>query len=104
MYEKKPWLRFYGATPATLSYPELSMYGAYHNRASSVPSARRVCAVSRGLAAEGLHKGDRVLVCMPNVPQAVIVFYALNRLGAIPAMIHPLSAPSEIRAYATQTS
>jgi long-chain acyl-CoA synthetase len=120
MYETKPWLRFYGATPATLSYPELSLYGAYHRMASTVPSVaalvfmgrrmthaeldRRICAVSRGLAALGLRRGDRVLVCMPNVPQAVIVFYALNRLGAVPAMIHPLSAPSEIRAYAAQTS
>ena len=41
---------------------------------------------------------------MPNIPQAVIVFYALNRLGAVPAMIHPLSAPAEIRAYAPQTA
>jgi long-chain acyl-CoA synthetase len=120
MYEKKPWLRFYGAAPATLSYPELSMYGAYHRMASTVPDVtalvfmgqrmthaeldRRICAISRGLAAEGLRKGDHVLVCMPNIPQAVIAFYALNRLGAVPAMIHPLSAPAEIRAYALQTS
>ena len=120
MYETKPWLRFYGSIPATLSYPDLSMYGAYHRMASSVPTVtalvfmgrrmthadldRRICGISRGLAAEGLRAGDHVLVCMPNIPQAVIVFYALNRLGAIPAMIHPLSAPAEIRAYARQTS
>ena len=120
MYEKKPWLRFYGATPATLSYPELSMYGAYHRAALESPAVdalvfmgrrmtheeldRRICAISRGLAAEGLRAGDHVLVCLPNIPQAVIAFYALNRLGAVPAMIHPLSAPAEIRAYAVQTS
>jgi long-chain acyl-CoA synthetase len=120
MYETKPWLRFYGSIPATLSYPELSMYGAYHRIASTVPTVTalvfmgqrmthaelddRICRISRGLAAEGLRPGDHVLVCMPNIPQAVIVFYALNRLGAIPAMIHPLSAPAEIRAYAQQTS
>jgi long-chain acyl-CoA synthetase len=120
MYETKPWLRFYGATPATLSYPQLSMYGAYHRMAATVPAEaalvfmgqrmthaeldRRICSISRGLAAEGLRKGDHVLVCMPNVPHAVIAFYALNRLGAVPAMIHPLSAPAEIRAYALHTS
>ncbi len=120
MYEKKPWLRFYGVTPPVLSYPQLSMYGAYHRMASTVPEVtalvfmgrrmthaeldRRICAISRGLAAQGLRAGDHVLVCMPNIPQAVIVFYALNRLGAVPAMIHPLSAPAEIRAYALQTS
>jgi long-chain acyl-CoA synthetase len=120
MYEKKPWLKFYGSMPATLSYPELTLYGAYHRMAAEVPDVtalifmgrrmshaeldQRICAASRGLAAEGLRPGDRVLVCLPNVPHAVIVFYALNRLGAVPAMIHPLSAPAEIRAYAQQTA
>ncbi len=60
----------------------------------------RICRMSRALGAQGMKRGDRVLVCLPNIPQAVIIFYALNRLGAIPAMIHPLSAPAEIRAYA----
>mgnify|MGYP000724052545 CR=1 FL=1 len=30
MYEKKPWLRFYGATPATIDYPRTTLYGALH--------------------------------------------------------------------------
>jgi long-chain acyl-CoA synthetase len=120
MYEKKPWLRFYGATPPTLAYPSLTMYGAYHHMAAMVPKAAAlvflgkgmthaalddsIIRVSRGLAAQGMKSGDRVLVCLPNIPQAVIVFYAVNRLGAVPAMIHPLSAPAEILAYARQAS
>ena len=36
---------------------------------------------------------------MPNCPQALDCFYALNRLGAIPNMIHPLSAAQEIAFY-----
>ena len=120
MYESKPWLRFYGSTPQTLSYPELSMYGALHKAAVANPDVtallflgsrmshaeldERICLMSRAFAARGMKRGDRVLVCLPNIPQAVIAFYALNRLGAIPAMIHPLSAPAEIRSYATQAS
>ena len=85
MYEKKPWLQFYGATPATLSYPELSMYGAYHRMAPTVASVpalvfmgrrmthaeldRRICAISRGLAAEGLRAGDHVLGACPMCPR-----------------------------------
>lgn len=38
-------------------------------------------------------------ICMPNSPQGVDCFYALNRIGAIPNMIHPLSAPHEIAFY-----
>ena len=34
---------------------------------------------------------------MPNTPEAVIVFYAVNKIGAISSMIHPLSAEEEIK-------
>lgn len=40
-----------------------------------------------------------VTICMPNVPQAVFCMYALNRIGAVASMIHPLSAVSEIIYY-----
>jgi long-chain acyl-CoA synthetase len=118
MFESKPWLRFYGSTPAALTYPPVSLYGALHQRAAAAPDVtalifmgrrishgeldRRICRTSRGLAALGMKQGDRVLVCLPNVPQAVQVLYALCRIGAVPAMIHPLSAPAEIRGYASQ--
>ena len=36
---------------------------------------------------------------MPTSPQGVIAFYAANRLGALPAMIHPLSTAPEIAQY-----
>ena len=120
MYEKKPWLKFFGATPCALAYPPRSLYGALHERAAAGPEVtallfmgrrtthgaldREIGRASRGLAALGMKKGDRVLVCLPNIPQAVVAFYALNRLGAVPAMIHPLSAPAEIRSYARQAA
>ena len=47
----------------------------------------------------GIQKGDRVTICMPNCPQAVDSFYALNRIGAVSNMIHPLSAAGEIKFY-----
>lgn len=40
---------------------------------------------------------------MPNAPQGVDSFYALNRIGAVPAMIHPLSAAGEITFYLKDT-
>ena len=38
-------------------------------------------------------------ICLPNVPMAVIMFYAVNEIGAIANMIHPLSAEGEIEFY-----
>jgi long-chain acyl-CoA synthetase len=36
---------------------------------------------------------------MPTSPQGVIAFYAANKLGALPALIHPLSTAPEIERY-----
>ena len=47
----------------------------------------------------GVAEGDRVMICLPNCPQALISFYALNKLGAISVMIHPLSSAPEIKRY-----
>lgn len=110
-----PWLSYYGCTPATISYPECTMYQMVEQTASRYPRSdayvfmgcrtsysdflRRIDAAAKGLIAMGIGKGDRVTLCMPNTPQALDCFYALNRIGAVPNMIHPLSAPQEIAFY-----
>jgi long-chain acyl-CoA synthetase len=120
MYESKPWLAHYGAAPASLEYPESSVFGMLAADAVRLPKVAalkfmgrttskaalldRVIHMSRAFAAEGMKKGDRVLVCLPNIPQAAIAIYALSRLGAIPAPIHPLSTTSEILAFARLVS
>ncbi len=60
---------------------------------------RRIETTAKGLTAIGIRENDVVTICMPNCPQAVDTFYALNRIGAIANMIHPLSAQSEITFY-----
>ncbi|MBK9605190.1 MAG: AMP-binding protein [Betaproteobacteria bacterium] len=115
MYENRPWLRFYGKVPSTLAYPEVTLYEAVAATALRVPAAiawdffgtrstyaQLLADVDRcaaALAAEGLREGDRFLISMPTCPQAVIAFYAANRLGALPALIHPLSTASEITLF-----
>ncbi len=47
----------------------------------------------------GIRRGDAVSICLPNIPQAVIALYAVNKLGATANMIHPLSAENEIKHY-----
>ena len=53
--------------------------------------------------AQGLGPGDTVTLAMPNVPNAIVVFYALNRLGVRVAMTHPLSSPTELQHYLNET-
>ena len=110
-----PWTDFYGNTPASLEYPEKTMYQMLRETALKYPRntayvfmgkktsyevfLKRIDAAARGLVAMGIGRGDRVTICMPNTPQALDCFYALNRIGAIPNMIHPLSAAKEITFY-----
>ncbi|MCL2805282.1 MAG: AMP-binding protein [Treponema sp.] len=120
MYEKQPWLSHFGETPATLNYPPDSMYGLIKKDCEKNPDAdaiiffglktskslllKQIDHMSRKFAQIGFKKGDTVIVCLPNIPQAVVTLYALNRLGAIPAPIHPLSAPGEIEMFAKLVS
>ncbi len=51
----------------------------------------------------GVKKGDVVTICMPNTPEAAISFFAVNKIGAISNMVHPLSAEEEIKEYLVKT-
>ena len=110
-----PWRNYYGSTPASLDYPQLTMYQLLQQNSAQYPNniaytfmgketsyaafMTRIEAAAKGLVKLGITKGDRVTICMPNSPQALDCFYALNRIGAIPNMIHPLSAAQEIAFY-----
>lgn len=110
-----PWLKYYGEVPAHLDYPKKTIYQIVRDAARQHPDlvayefmgketsyARfmsRIDRTARALIALGIGKGDRVTICMPNTPQALDTFYALNRIGAVSNMIHPLSAPAEIAFY-----
>ncbi len=110
-----PWVKYYGTTPATIDYPHTTMYQQVALAAETYPNNtayifqgkktsfpefhKRIEAAAKGLYAMGIRKGDKVTICMANTPQALDCFYGLNRIGAIPNMIHPLSAANEIAFY-----
>ena len=54
---------------------------------------------ARALKTIGVREGDRVTIALPNCPQAIYMFYAVNLVGAVCNMIHPLSAEKEIEFY-----
>jgi long-chain acyl-CoA synthetase len=115
MYEQKPWLKFYGNIPVTIAYPKVTMYEAVLQTVQEHPDdiaydflgytatyktfAQQIDRCADALAGLGLKKGDRITISMPTSPQGIICFYAVNKLGAVSSMIHPLSTPEEIRMY-----
>lgn len=58
----------------------------------------------KAFVASGIKDGDIVTICMPNTPEAVIAFYALNKIGAIANMIHPLSGQNEIKNFINEVN
>lgn len=112
---KTPWLSFMGETPFSLEYPKGSMYDCLLETANTYPDfiafdfmgkstsyaelIKKVDACAKALKAIGVKENDRITIAMPNSPQAVAMFYAVNKIGAVSNMIHPLSAEKEIEFY-----
>ena len=99
--------------PCVHPYPETTMFGAIAASAKRVPQApaldfmgkittycefvRKIELTAGAFIKFGIRKNDVVTICMPNTPQGVICLYALNRIGAVANILHPLSAQEEIR-------
>ena len=110
-----PWLKSYGDVKFHLDYPDISMYQALVNSAEKAPNQDAICfqgkntnfgklkteidTVAKAFSSLGIREGDVVTICMPNIPQTVMCLYAVNSIGAIASMIHPLSATGEIEFY-----
>ena len=102
-------------TPVSHPYPETTMFGAIAASAKRVPDApalnfmgkyttfrtfvEKIELAAGAFLKAGIKKDDVVTICMPNTPQAVICLYALNRIGAIANMVHPLSSGKNITFY-----
>ena len=98
-----------------LVYPELTMFQMIERMADQYPNepaidfynrkmtflqfASRIERCAAAFLKFGISRDDRVTICMPNTPQALVCFYALDRIGAVSNMIHPLSAQKEISFY-----
>lgn len=63
---------------------------------------KKINKVAAALKAIGAKKGERITICMPNTPEAIYMFYAINEIGAVANMIHPLSSEKEIEEFVNQ--
>ena len=112
---KTPWEAWMGQVPMHMDYFQGTMaeavermgvkyakFDAYEFMGSHVSYEKLVEQIhecARALRSIGIREGDKVTICMPNAPQTVVMFYAVNMVGAIANMVHPLSAEGEIEFY-----
>lgn len=59
--------------------------------------------LSNGLKEIGIKKDDVVTICLPNIPNAVMAFYAVNKIGAIANMVHPLTPTNQLIKFMDHT-
>jgi len=116
---KTPWKAHLGEVPFHLDYFEGTMFEMVEGVAKRYPNFvafdfmgksttyRQLVAeterCARALRTIGIRAGDRVTIAMPNCPQAIYLFYAVNLVGAVANMIHPLSAEKEIEFYLNES-
>ena len=115
-----PWYKYYKGIKKHLKYPNTSLYhlvletskkypdnisyNYFNNKKTYKEFIEEIDTASKAFLELGVRKKDYVSICMPNTPEAIISFYALNKIGAICNMIHPLSAESEIKDFVNNTN
>ena len=115
MNVKTPWKAAMGDIPMHLEYFEGSMFDKVLDIANRYPNnvafdfmgrsttykkmVEEIENCAKALKTIGVREGDHVTIALPNCPQAIYMFYAVNLVGAVCNMIHPLSAEKEIEFY-----
>lgn len=115
--QERPWLEYYSeeGIPASIEYPDCSMvdmvmqsaekwpdntaYIYYGHKVTYKNFVKKIEKTARALKNYGVKEGDRVTICMPNTPEGITMVYAVNMVGAICNMVHPLSSEKELEYY-----
>lgn len=116
---KTPWSKYYKKEERKIKIEDISIYemlekssigkeknvaiNYYGKQISYKDLLYKINQAANAFRSQGIRKGDVVTICMPNTPEALISFYAINKIGAIANMIHPLSGEKEIKEYLIST-
>ena len=115
--QKQPWIKYYEEEnlPTHIDFPDCSMvdmimqsaekwpdntaYSYYGHKVTYKNFVKKIEEAARALKNYGVKEGDRVTICMPNTPEGITMVYAVNMVGAICNMVHPLSSEKELEYY-----
>ena len=118
--KEKPWLKHYGNVPESLNYFNGSMYdylkdtasknekrsaySFYGNEVTFKSFMKKIDKVASALKEFNIVENECVTICMPNTPESFALIYAINKIGAICNIIHPLSSTSDIERALKETN
>ena len=111
--KEKPWLKYYDRMPEHLDYYNGSMYDAVFDISLKYPNypaleyfdktytykelIENIDIIAVALKEIKVVENECVTICMPNIPEAIFTIYAVNKIGAICNIIHPLSKKKDIK-------
>ena len=116
----KPWLKYYPEDAINAPLPECTIYEYLYENNKDYPNDialeymgakitygelfAHIDACEKSLTDLKVKRGDIVTVALPSVPEALYMVYALNKMGAVANMIHPLAGEMEILHYLNEVS
>ena len=115
----KPWLKYYSNNiheqniPSTTIYEQLKDNVIDENlialeyiktKISFKELMYSIDNVASSLKHYGVNKDDIVSVCLPNIPEAVYLFYAINKIGAISNMLDVRASEKELMSAIIQSN
>lgn len=111
----KPWSKYYSDEALNAPLPQCTIYEYLWKNNKDFPKdiAINYCGrlitykelfeqidkTASAFLALGVEPGEFVSVALPSIPEALYVVYALNKIGAVANMIHPLAGESETVTY-----
>jgi long-chain acyl-CoA synthetase len=98
--------------PTTIQYPETPLHQLLENAAEKHPTQTAIHYMGKNITYQeldetvdhfataltklGVKQGDRVAIYLPNIPQFIISFYAVSKLGAINTAVSPMYREREL--------
>lgn len=99
---------------------ELTMYGALKEKALKFPHdlalfyegkrisfktlLKRIDKTADILYNElGVRQNDAIVIAQPNIPETIVLFYAINKIGACSNLIHPFTPFNQVKAIMDRT-
>ena len=114
-HKNEPWLDYYSRKERSIKFTTKSIYhfmkdevgedkdyiafNYFNNRITYNEFFDNIDICARALRSYGVKEKDVVTICLPNMPEALYIFYACNKIGAIADIIHPLSSPEQVKFY-----
>lgn len=111
----KPWSKYYSDEALNAPLPECTIYEFLWENNKNFPQDvainyygrlitykelfEQIDKAASAFLALDVEPGEYVSVALPSIPEALYVVYALNKIGAVANMIHPMAGESETVAY-----